>query len=42
MLVPAPAFDDQISFLEGVEDLAVEQLVAQPRVEALAVDLLLG
>ena len=31
------AFDDDLSFVEGVEDLAIEQLIAQARVEALDV-----
>jgi hypothetical protein len=26
-----PAFDDVLSFSEGVEDLAIEQLIAQAR-----------
>ena len=37
VVVPAPAFDDDLGFLEAVEDLSVEQLVAQPGVKALAV-----
>jgi hypothetical protein len=35
-----PAFDDDLSFSEGIEDLAVEQLIAQARVEALDVAVL--
>ncbi len=34
IVVTAPAFDDDLGFAQGVEDLAVEQLVAQTRVEA--------
>jgi len=33
--VPPPAFDDDLGFAQRVEDLAVEQLVAQAGVEAL-------
>ena len=33
--MPAPAFDHDLRFLERVEDLAIEQLVAQAGVEAL-------
>ncbi len=36
IVVPAPALDDDLGFLEAVEDLAVEQFVAQLGVEALA------
>ena len=32
-----PAFDDDLSFSEGVEDLAIEQLIAQASVGALDV-----
>src|SRR5262249_50734367 len=35
-----PAFDDDLSFSEGIEDLAVEQPIAQARVEALDVAVL--
>src|ERR1041385_2765727 len=34
IVVTAPAFDDDLGFAQRVEDLAVEQLVAQTRVEA--------
>src|ERR1043166_1037250 len=34
IVVTAPAFDDDLGFAQRVEDLAVEQLVAQARVEA--------
>src|ERR671911_1403366 len=30
VIVPAPALDDDLGFLERVEDLAVEQLVPEP------------
>ena len=33
--MPAPAFDDDLGFAQGVEDLAVEELVAQARIETL-------
>ncbi len=42
VVVPAPAFDDDLGFLESVEDLAVEQLFAKLGVEALAVAVLPG
>jgi len=32
--MPAPAFDDDVGFLQAVEDLAVEQFVPQAGVEA--------
>jgi hypothetical protein len=35
-----PAFDDDLSFSEGVEDLAIEQLIAKAGVEALDVAVL--
>src|ERR671910_952254 len=35
IVVPAPALDDDLGLLERIEDLAVEQLVAELRVEAL-------
>lgn len=35
VVVTAPALDDDARFLERVEDLAVEQFIAQARVEAL-------
>jgi hypothetical protein len=35
-------FDDDLSFSEGIEDLAIEQLVTQARVEALDVAVLPG
>jgi hypothetical protein len=37
VVVTAPGFDDDLRLGEAVEDLAVEQLVAELRVEALAV-----
>jgi len=33
IVVAAPAFDDDLGFVQGVEDLAVEQLVAQARIK---------
>ena len=35
VVVTPPALDHDLSLLQGVEDLAVEQLVAQARIEAL-------
>src|ERR687894_2362228 len=35
IVVPAPTLDDDLGFLERIEDLAVEQLVAELRVKAL-------
>jgi hypothetical protein len=35
IVMAPPAFDDDLSFSEGVEDLAMEQLVAKAGVEAL-------
>ena len=40
IVMAPPAFDDDLSFVEGVEDLAIEQLIAQARVEALDVGVL--
>jgi hypothetical protein len=40
VVVAAPAFDDDPGFLQGAEDLAVEQLVTELRVEALAIAIL--
>ena len=37
IVMTPPAFDDDLSFSEGVEDLAIEQLIAQAGVEALDV-----
>jgi hypothetical protein len=33
IVMPPPAFDDDLGFAQRVEDLAVEQLVAQARVK---------
>ena len=35
IVVTTPALDDDLRLAQRVEDLAVEQLVAQPRIEAL-------
>src|ERR671913_1171450 len=35
IVVPAPCLDDDLGLLERIEDLAVEQLVAELRVKAL-------
>jgi hypothetical protein len=40
--VPSPALDDDSGFFQRVEDLAVEQFVAELRVEALTVTILPG
>jgi len=37
IVMAPPAFDDDLSFSEGVEDLAIEQLIAKAGVEALDV-----
>ena len=37
VVVPSPAFDQNLSLVQGREDLAVEQFVPEPGVEALAV-----
>jgi hypothetical protein len=42
IVVFAPLLDDDSCFLETVEDLAIEQFVAQLAVEALAVTILPG
>ena len=40
VVVTAPVLDDDLGLLEGIEDLAVEQLVSEPRVEAFTVAVL--
>src|SRR3954454_18275319 len=35
VVVPAPALDHDLALAQAVEDLAIEQLVAEPGVEAL-------
>ena len=40
IVMALPAFDDDLSFSEGVEDLAIEQLIAKAGVEALDVAVL--
>ena len=42
VVVLAPLLDDDASFVEGVEDLAIEQLFAETGIEALAVAVLPG
>src|SRR5262249_55976785 len=42
VVVPPPTFDDHSCLLQAVEDLAVEQFVAEPGVEALAEAVLPG
>jgi hypothetical protein len=41
VVVTSPAFDDDLRFPECVEDLAVQEFVAKPRVEAFDVAVLL-
>jgi hypothetical protein len=41
VVVPTPAFDDDLCLLQGVEDLAVQEFVPQARVEAFDVPVLL-
>src|SRR3954463_5356351 len=38
--MPAPALDDDLRLVESVEDLAVEQLVPEPGIEALDIAIL--
>src|SRR5215475_6237676 len=40
IVMAPPAFDDDLSFSQGIEDLAVEQLIAKAGVEALDVAVL--
>jgi hypothetical protein len=40
VVVPPPAFDDDLGFAEAVEDLAVEEFAAGPSVEALDIAIL--
>src|SRR5258708_11447492 len=40
IVMAPPAFDDDLSFSEGVEDVAIEQLIAKAGVEALDVAVL--
>ncbi len=40
VVMPPPTFDDDLGFLQRVEGLAVEKLVSQLRVEALAIAIL--
>jgi len=42
VIVLSPLFDDDLCLLECVEDFAVEQFVAEPSVEALAISVLPG
>ena len=42
VVVAPPIFDDDLGFLQCVEDFAVEQLIAKLRVEALAISILPG
>src|SRR5215203_4500613 len=40
VVVPSPALDDDLGLPQGVEDLAIEKLVPQPRIERLDVPVL--
>src|SRR5215211_931895 len=42
IVMPAPALDDDLCLAESVEDLAVEQLVPEPSIEALDIAILPG
>ena len=42
IVMPAPALDDDLRLAQRVEDLAVEQLVAEPGIEALDIAILPG
>jgi hypothetical protein len=42
VVVPTPALDDHLRFLQGVEDLSFQQLIPELRVEALAIAVLPG
>src|SRR5215204_6143994 len=40
IVMPSPAFDDDLSLLQGGEDLAIQQLVSEPGVERLHIPVL--
>jgi hypothetical protein len=40
VVVPSPLLNDDPGFIEAVEDLSVQELVAEPGIEALAVSVL--
>src|SRR5215204_2270812 len=40
IVMPSPAFDDDLSLLQGVEDLSIQQLVSEPGVERLHIPVL--
>src|SRR5215213_5397230 len=40
VVMPSPAFDDDLSLLQGVEDLSIQQLVSEPGVERLHIPVL--
>src|SRR3954462_2244451 len=42
VVMASPAFDHNSGLLEGVEDLAIQQLVPQPRIERLHIPVLPG
>ena len=42
IVVAPPGFDENLGLFESVEDLPIQEFVAQPRVEALDVSILPG
>ena len=42
VVVPPPALDDYLCLLQRVEDLAIQKLISQLRVEALTIAILPG
>ena len=42
IVVTAPLLNDDLGFFEAIEYLSVQQLIAEPRIEALAVTVLPG
>src|SRR5215204_3758723 len=42
IVMPSPAFDDDLSLLQGVEDLSIQQLVSEPGVEDLSIQQLVS
>src|SRR5215204_2363386 len=42
IVMPSPAFDDDLSLPQGVEDLSIQQLVSEPGVEDLSIQQLVS
>ena len=42
IVVASPALDDDLGLTQGIEDLAVEQLITQPRIERFDIAVLPG